>query len=503
MGAAVSKNAATASLDAITNVCTDIISNSTVSATQGQGIIISGNDGGVTVGNITQEQTLTLNTSALLTAMSTSTAQQDLTANLSQTAKSVVSGINFAQYSDAQNNVSLFLKESIDIATNITQICQSDIGQTQTIVITNNTGKVQVGNIIQSQIGSIFTSCVENAVANASATQKMQATLSQSATAKSEGVSIWAIVALVGIVVFGIVSPIAFVGSSIFKYFYIILIIAGIAMIVTYFLWQTPLLQITPYSAGFAASSGCVPGGATTPVTTYKTPIDAANECDSNPNYAGFEWIGFQPTNANGTIGLQLAAPLTTFYTSIDPACSVVSDPNLSLFRTPTFTSGLAPPTSPNNQDGDYYVQTTPTNFQGWIFKVGSGWTKDTVWAVPAGMLNIVFGTGSPTTSYPATTIYADVSNPKICPIYVSGNTVGSIVGPGYAPITTTGASGPQYTNTSGFKAKSTKPWLLYVGGASVAMGFISMIISLVYSQNTAKKVTDVPKNSEKIKSAV
>lgn len=483
MGGAISKNAVTASLDAVTKTVTNIIDQTTVSSQQGQGIIISGNTGGVTVGNITQQETLTVNTSALLNAMSTSSAQQDMVNNLSQTAKAVVSGINFGQYSDAENTASAFLKESIDIATNITNTCQTSMGQTQTIVITDNTGPTVVGSIVQSQVAGMFSSCVEKAVSNADAVQKMQNTLTQSATAKSEGLDFWGIVAIIALVILGIVGPITLVGSSLIKYFYVLLIIVGIAMIVIYFVWQPTNLLVTPYSAGFGASSGCSPSGATPVATTFKTPIDAANECKSNDKYVAFEWVGFNKTNTDGTLGLEISPPQTTFYTGIDPTCTVITDQTLSLFRRPSFSSGTTAPIShPLDTNGDYYVQygTGSSNAQGWIFN--TGWAQDsTTWNIPPNY-SVTFGIGPPPSLVTSSTYYVDISNPKSCMVYKSDTVwvpVGLVSGPGYAPITS------QYTNTSGFKQKGTKPWLLYVGGTALAMGFISMVISIVYSSKT------------------
>lgn len=495
MGAAQSTNALTASLSAITSVTTNIIDQTTVSNQQGQGVIISGNTGGVKVGDITQEQTLTLNVSALLTATSSSSAQQDMTTTLSQAATSVVSGLNFGQYSDAQNNVNLFLKESIDIATNISNLCQTDLGQTQTIVITNNSGGTAVGNIVQKQMNNMFVNCVESAVAQSDAIQKMQTTLDQSATAKSEGLNIWGIVALAAIIVFGIMAPVAAFSSSIVKYFYVILIIAGIGLIIAYFVWQPTILVVTPYSVGFGNSSGCLPSGAQPPVTTFATPIDAANACQSSDSFVAFDWVGFQPTGNDGEIGTPITPPQTTFYTGIDTSCQVQTDQKMQLFRAPSFTSGNSPPSNAGNpgQGGDYYLETPSTSagLQGWIFTTGSGWGEDTLWPVPSGytVSSVAFGQGTPKTPPAANEIYIDISNPKTCYVYVNGNatSVATVTGPGYA------VANPQWTNTSGYKTKGTKPWLLYVGAISLGMGLISMVISLAYGGQQNQQGTKMP----------
>lgn len=485
MGLSYSKNVAEATVDALTSVGTAIIANTNVESSQTQGVIISGDGNlGVKVGNITQKQDLTLHVSEFMKAMSTTTAQQTLVQSMNQLAKSLTSGINLAQASDAQNDMKAAMKSTMDISTKIANICSTGADQTQTVTISGN---VQAGDIDQEQVSNIFSSCATNAIANTFAVQELQQKLTQSASATSSGISEWAIVAIVAIVVLGIAIPVALEGKVIVKYAYIFFILIGLIMIAVYFAYQPgPTILLTKYSLGLDTSSGCGPSG---PVvsTAYKTPFDAGDACLANKDYVAFDWKGFDLSSNDGNQGAPINPPQTTFYTSmLDPKCSIVTDSNINLFRTPKFYSSAlgnsSPPNIASDKEGDYYLNTS--NWQGYYFKDGQGWIADKVWPIPSKYNSYIFNFGqAPASTSVANTIWADISNPKVISVYVPSTTTSgwdlldTVDGPGYAVIQTLDA------NTSGIKVPKTSTlWLLYVGGAFIGMGLITMVISLAYN---------------------
>jgi hypothetical protein len=485
MGLSYSKNVAEATVDALTSVGTAIIANTTVESSQTQGVIITGSgDAGVRVGSITQKQDLTLHVSELMKAMSTTTAQQALVQSMNQMAKSLTSGINLAQASEAQNDMKEAMRSTMEISTKIANICSTGGNQTQTLTISGN---VQAGNIDQEEVSSVFATCATNAIANTSTIQALQQKLTQSASATSSGISEWAIVAIVAIVVLGIAIPVALEGKVIVKYAYIFFILAGLIMIAVYFAYQPgPTILLTKYSLGLDTSSGCGPSG---PVvsTAYKSPFDAGDACLANKDYVAFDWKGFDLSTNDGNQGAPLVPPQTTFYTSmLDPKCTIVTDPLINLFRRPIFNSGAVgnsvPPNAAGDKEGDYYLNTS--NWQGYKYVDGQGWDADKVWPVPSKYNSYIFNFGqAPASTSTANTIWADISNPKVISVYVPSATtsgwdlLATVDGPGYAIIQTLDA------NTSGIKVPKTSTlWLLYVGGAFIGMGLITMVISLAYN---------------------
>ena len=110
MGGAKSKNIATSTAEAISKVSTDIINNTSSKAYNAQIIENRNIKGDVNISGVTQTQKVTINMQALLDALSTSESQQKLSAELEQTAKSIVSGLNLLQFSDADNSIDNYLK---------------------------------------------------------------------------------------------------------------------------------------------------------------------------------------------------------------------------------------------------------------------------------------------------------------------------------------------------------------------------------------------------------
>ena len=205
MGGAKSKNIATSTAEAISKVSTDIINNTSSKAYNAQIIENRNIKGDVNISGVTQTQKVTINMQALLDALSTSESQQKLSAELEQTAKSIVSGLNLLQFSDADNSIDNYLKAMNTMSTSVLQTCSADVKNFQVISNVDVDGNINMNNIQQKQVTNVFSNCIEKAVSKSSAIQDLQTKLKQSATAKSEGLNIWAIV-IIGLVVLACVA---------------------------------------------------------------------------------------------------------------------------------------------------------------------------------------------------------------------------------------------------------------------------------------------------------
>lgn len=494
MGASQSSNVANVTLEAVTDVSTKIIANSNTSTNQTQGIVITGGKGGVKVGNITQKTTATVNTKNLMKAMSSTTAQQDLTAKLSQAATSITSGINFAQYSDANNEIDNTLKQTIDITSDIENSCVGQVNSQQTIVIDGGEGGVVGGNINQESVANIFQECITNAVTSNSSAQKLQYTLDQSATAKSEGLTAWGIALIIGMVILAIAVPVIVEGNvvinGIMKLFFPLMIVAGLVMIFLYFTWKAPTSSVTKFSQGLSTSTDCNPSGATTS-TKYPTFEAAHDAFMANNSYVAMDWVGFGATKG-GRLGPKLAQAKTTFYTSMaNPECKVPVDQNVQLFARPTFRSGKGVPSDAIGNAGDYYlnISTGQTYFkvkQQWVLQPGTVSTDNQT---------VTFGNSLPTSSLKPGAYYMDTSNPKSLTLYKGGQSSPvktGIPGPGYV------VSNPKEANMSAVKVKGDKPYLLWLGGTTVAMGFVGFVLTTVFGGNKKGAVSKGPAKPSK-----
>lgn len=497
MGASQSKNVANVTLKAVTDEATNIMAKSKTSVNQNQGIVITGGKGGVTVGDIKQRTTATVNTKNLMKALATSNAQNSISQNLSQTAKSITSGINFGAYSNAENDMNAFLKSSIDIATNIGNTCEGQVASQQTIVIHGGEGGVKTGNIDQESVANIFQSCVTNAVSNANGTQQITQAVTQSATAKSEGLSAWGIAAIIGMVVLALTLPIIVGGNEIIngvlKLFFPIMIVGGLVMIFLYFTWTTPTTIMTTYSMGLDKSTDCSPSGATT-TTKYPTFTAAHADFKKNNSYVAMDWIGYGPTK-DGQRGPALKPPKTVFYTGIaNPKCKVPQDPNLKFFAPPQYLQGKGKPSPSSGTEGDYYLDiSTGTPYikskQVWYANGIQGISLD---PIDTKGQSVTFNASIPTHSLKNGQYYVDTTSSKSLTLYQGSSTgpkviKSNIAGPGFK---VTRKPGMNASNTSAIKINGDKPYLLWIGGATVAMGFIGFVLTTVFAPKKAAKST-------------
>ena len=476
MGASQSTNIAKVTLDAVTDVSTSIIQNSTTTTNQQQGIVIKAGKN-VKVGNITQKTTATVNTKNLMKAMSTTSAQQDLTEKLSQAATSITSGINFAQYSNAYNEINNTVNETLNVATNIQNTCVGQVNNQQTITIDAGDG-TQFGNISQESVSNIFQDCITNAVTSSDAVQTLQATLDQSATAKSEGLSAFGIALIIGMIILAITVPVVVGGTqvvnSVLKLFFPIMIVAGLVLIFLYFTWKTDASLVTKFSEGLSQSTDCDPSGAIVSQKVYNTFKEAHDAFQANDSYVAMDWVGYGPTSG-GRLGPKLPQPKTTFYTNMaNPDCNVPVDQNVQLFTRPTFRSGKGVPSNTVGDAGDYYlnIETGQT-----YFKVKQQWNLQSG-TVSTDNQPVTFGNSLPSGSLKPGAYYMDTSNPKSLTLYKGGESQPvkeNIPGPGYV------VSNPEFANMSAIKFKGDRPVLLWIGGAAVTMGFVGFILTTIF----------------------
>jgi hypothetical protein len=340
MGVGMSRNVARITTEAISKVASNIIQKQSLNTDQSQIISIRGGKGDVVIANNTMNQKVTVNMKALLNALTTTKAQQDLSAELAQKAKSVASGINLFNFTDANNEMDTYMKAAIDISTNISQECAANTQQNQVIQVDSRNGKIVIEGNKMDQMTKLFSKCVENATSNNETLQKIQAKLDQSATAKAEGFSIWALVALAIVALLFLLSPIILAGSTVVrvisKFMFPLMMLAGIIMVALYF--SSKKMVMSGYSFSKLLSNmqpcGAVPSG--TAVTTYNSSGAASEACRNNSSCQAMDWQGMT-IDADGNATL-LDKPMTTFYSSVAHSpCSNIVDhrDNLKIMRVP------------------------------------------------------------------------------------------------------------------------------------------------------------------------
>lgn len=497
MGASVSKNVSNAVTRAVAKVSSNIIQNTQLSQDMAQVVSVRNVHGDVHISGNTFTQRANVNMHALLDALSTEEAQQSIMQELAQEAKSVTSGLNLGQFSDAQNTMNLLMEATINLLTTIGQTCKAFSRQHQAIVVKRISGNVYIQDNVFQQMYNILQNCTEQAASNNRLLQDLSSKLSQTASAKSEGISGWVLVALLAVfigvpVIGGVVA-----GRAILKFIFPIILVAGIILLVLYYVRGKQVMKEVGFSTFIKNTPLCAATGERTPPRAYASTVDASNACKADDTCKAFDWQGIEVAQ-NGTYTV-LDDPVTRFYSGVSDKCRMAIKPdNVKLLRRPTFFQGdLDPNADPTlvaagAKKGDVYLNTT-----------NGVWSQMVIQWQPRGTVTthsfnrIAWGYVNP--SVPQTDAYdvAMLDSPMENDVYVYANQYNpaylylfrydtangwvqeqKIKGPGLVPDT------PAVINASGFKEIERTAWMLYAGIAGIVIGAIGSGITLYLETN-------------------
>ena len=194
MGNADSTNSITMTENVMSNTVSDIISNQTASSDQVQVISVAGGTGPVNISGNSQNQQVSVNMTGVAKQMSKIQTQQKIAQKLSQIAASSVSGINLDNNSNSDNSINDYLNVSMNVASNLSQICAAKNNQTQVISVNFQDGAVKIDDNQQKQVGTVVAKCIQDASSTNKSLQSVTTTLDQSAKSKTVGIDIWAII---------------------------------------------------------------------------------------------------------------------------------------------------------------------------------------------------------------------------------------------------------------------------------------------------------------------
>lgn len=478
MGSSVSKNITNAVTTAIAKVSNNIIVSTKLSTDQTQIISVSDVDGDVHISGNTFTQKANINIKSLLNALVQESVQQDLTMQIAQECKSIVSGLNLLQFPNAQNEINLLLKGSVELLNTISHSCGDSLSENQVIEVSRVKGNVYITNNVFTQIADIFQSCVSDAVSNNTIFQQLQQKIDQNASAKAEGLDMWQIIILVAIILGVPIGGIAVVG----RYLFPLSILTGAGCLAAYYAWVDETVYSHAFSPLIRYVSDCnaqlLPKSFS---TAYPNSASAAQACANNRHCAAFDWQGAL-VNADGTHKTFLP-PQTTFYSSVGVGCeeTIKSSPDHSkLFRNPIFVKGDGPPLKAH---GDVYLDTKTADYY-FIDQETKVWVKQASFAHSdfTSRNTINWGTVKPNQATQAIAgsiyVYYDLMNPIYFYVYVKNPDGWKLMtpllkGPGLIP------DAPANINVSGFTSIARKNYLLYIGGAFLAVGILGSAFSV------------------------
>ena len=492
MGASISKNISNAVTKAIAKVSSNIIQRTQLSQDLGQVVSVARVHGDVHISGNTFSQRANVNMHALLDALSTEEAQQAIMQELAQEAKSVTSGLNIGQFSDAQNTMNLLMEATINLLTTIGQTCKAFNRQHQTIVVKRVSGNVFVQDNVFEQMYDILQDCTEKAASDNRLIQDLSSRLSQTSSAKSEGLSGWALVALlaafIGVPVIGGVVA----GKAILKFIFPIILVAGIILLVLYYTQGEEVMSEVGFSTFIKNTPLCAATGERVPAQAYADTVGASNACKADQTCNAFDWQGIEIAS-NGTYTV-LPDPVTRFYSDVHRDCKAALQPDsVKLLRYATFFEGaLDPDSNPALADakkGDVYLDTKH-----------AVWYQKVIDWQPRGVITtqyfnrVSWGHNNPSVpraqgaSYNVPMLdspvaddvyaYASKHNPAYLYIFKYDAANGwiqsqKVRGPGLVPDT------PVAINASGFRETERTAWMLYAGIAGIAIGAIGSGMTL------------------------
>lgn len=489
MGASVSKNATKIVLNAVAKISSEIIQTSIVTSDNSQIISISDTKGDVIISGNTFIQMATINTKALFEALAQNDAQQKLAVELAQSAKSLTSGLNIGQFSSAENDIDTFVSTSIDIISKIGQTCNASSNQYQKIQVQTTQGDVKIVNNVFSQISVILSECVESSVNKSSTFQSVVEKFQQDASATSQGLSEWGIIAIIALII-GVpsIGTIVF-GKELMKNIFPMMILAGIIMTIIYYVMKTQTMKIKAYSNLIENTPACEAQSSTQTSTSYATVDAAAKYCNSDANCVAFDWKGSSIDN-KGTY-TKINTPQSKFYTSVDDDCrnSITTD-NMTN-RTPILTSGKEiPNVVTTSVEGDIYIDATTSD---WYQLLPEGWIKKATIILDSNLLTDVVVMQTPPSPTMAGTLKKIIivylpSVPHTFYIYdwtASDKWAlkSQVKGPGlYTRVIA------NTVNASGVKEYERKTWLLYSGIAVGVLGLLGTIMNRSKNSQVSEK---------------
>lgn len=489
MGAAVSKNVLSLTTDVVASVTTNILLKSKLSTDTSQVISVKNIHGDVHVTGNVFYQRATINMKALMQALSSEASQQQIMVEITQAAKSLASGINLGQFTDAQNLMNLLVQSTTILVTNMQTACKTLFNANQVITIKRVKGNVYIQNNVFDQVQDIIQDCVQKVSTSSSSFQELQEKLKQEASAKSQGISEWILVALLAVFLGVPVAGAVFGGKYILKFLFPIILIAGAVLLVLYFAWTYNDIKVIGYSDGIQKVCQLQPKS-----TVHIPNSDQTKDTCTQENSCGaYDWIsyttsgGFKPVNP----------PNALLYQNLPQSCInslLLSEPDkVPVSKVPTFSADIGvPKTSEETSIGDVYLDES-TSF--WYqFNDQSTWSKMGTFVKGMTLPEIIdWAPSLPKPSHKfAYYVTYDATNPTTFYIYKydkdgKWTPHGTVHGPGLVPAS------PR-PNVTGYKYQAKRSWALYGGIAGIVVGIIGSLITFTMKSDAKEN----KKNADK-----
>lgn len=529
MGASSSSN--------IVNDITEIVTNSIESVVQTVDMSDSATNTidiqaakDIDITGLVQNATVTVDVQAMMDATNTQNIQQDMINSITTEAKSITSGLNFADFSSANNQINEFLSETANIVTNTNQICKGQVGASNTLVVDSTYGAVTVSNVEQSSSIQAIDSCIMNELSSTTSISSLQNAVDASASATTKGLDITTLLILiiVCLVLFAviIIVPIAVGGNEVIsliaKLFFPLIFVTGAVFFILYFTEQTTVDKVYSFSKPIDDDTSCGAVAAGQPAE-LDDPNSLQSKLDKS-NYVAAYWQGFDVTDSTST---PISPGMVTYYTSVkqNPCKLVESGDNTDstqLVHYPNFYQGdISGDTddiasiAKDASTGDAFLDTADTYGQMYFLDDNGTWEAQGRWISKFGT-TVTFRNDVPAGSGSSGDYWFDYSNPTQVQAYTYNSSTAKWdedgdpkTGPGYKSgwgtyYTKDGKARPNATNMAVFRQEVKPDWMLTVGIIMMVVGVLGFILGMTMDhwnkkgagKKSSKDTPKPPKNS-------
>lgn len=287
MGNSMSSNTTAIIENAVTNSVTKILQKDIQLANGKQEIIIDVHNGGdVIFENNVQVIHMTCDMKAIFNQMVSGEYQQNMAAQVAQVAKAAISGLNLGNFSESMNNARVAINETVNITCNIKTICKQLATTTQTIKIyvdndkwhgSGSSNTIFTGNR-QSDVMNLVSKCIGSSVNNNKVFQKAAASMDQSATSKTTGLSLNFLM-VIAVILLALLGGLEYAAKELLVYMFPILTLVGAGFLIGYFATGKEELVANLYKTISSQDACGNLHGTGTVYTDFDDAKDACKDC--------------------------------------------------------------------------------------------------------------------------------------------------------------------------------------------------------------------------------
>ena len=506
MGSSTSKNV----LDSYTQVVTNIVEKTIQKAYAGtntfQGIIIEGTGSNVCLSGITMEASSAINMQVFFNTLNTAEQIQDVRAELSQQALAVTSNLNLGNFSSASSIAKSYIKIGERIITNTQNYCKSTAAINQDIYVSGTKGNVTVTDVTLKAVNNIVQNCLAKVINNDKQYQKLVEEIKQSSTSKSEGLSpmfiVLLLLVLIGVPTLGGV----FLGSTIFKYLFPIMIITGFVFLILWEFWTSSEIETRVFQNNFdnTCPNAQILDSTVSKITlTIQAMKDALNK---NKDAKAFLYETMKITGNDKKSYEWLENPILNLYSKLDDSCinafkNGKNTANLNILDFIKVSSGTSYENVSNPKDGEGFINTNTSTYwqyngdnQQWVSHANDPTIQpcpqeekvryiksnpcDDEKGIDTDPPNLIAREIDYNKKRDILNCYKYSPNKERRCDWVSMNTA---MGPGAIPNI------PASSNVVGWKETTKTAWFLDVGVGFVTIGIIGLLFTKIKSDKTHK----------------